>query len=191
MRCTDTWQVLGMTHGGKADGRGGETAGSSGPDAAGGQDAGRGRARGRCGRQTAYTRNAMLDEGGIDALRAMPVPGRPARLDERQLQALDRTLLQSPTVHGFGTELWTLERVNPNHSVPLQLDPGGHTVQSKDVVGEIDSSVQNGDGLLLPSELMRALHFLPSSWHSLPASASRRTRDGEVPSIRSAHKQTS
>ena len=34
-------------------------------------------------RQTAYTRNAMLDEGRIDALRAMPVPGRPARLDER------------------------------------------------------------------------------------------------------------
>lgn len=62
-------------------------------------------------RQTVYTWKALLDEGGIDALRAMPGRGRPARLDEGQLQALGRTLLQSPTEHGFGTELWTLKRV--------------------------------------------------------------------------------
>jgi len=62
-------------------------------------------------RQTAYTWKAVLDEGGIDALRAMPARGRPPRLDAEQLQALGRTLLQSPTAHGFGTELWTLKRV--------------------------------------------------------------------------------
>ena len=62
-------------------------------------------------RQTAYTWKAVLDEGGIDALRAMPARGRPARLDERQLQALGRMLLDKPTDHGFGTELWTLKRV--------------------------------------------------------------------------------
>ena len=61
-------------------------------------------------RQTPYTWKAGLDEGGIDALRAMPTRGRPARLDDAQLQALGRTLLQSPTAHGFGTELWTLKR---------------------------------------------------------------------------------
>ena len=62
-------------------------------------------------RQTAYTWKAVLDEGGIDALRDMPTRGRPARLDDEQLQALARVLLQSPTEHGFGTELWTLKRV--------------------------------------------------------------------------------
>ena len=62
-------------------------------------------------RQTVYTWKALLNEGGIDALRAMPAPGRPARLDEQQLQALGRALLQRPTEHGFGTELWTLKRV--------------------------------------------------------------------------------
>lgn len=62
-------------------------------------------------RQTVYTWKALLDEGGIDALRAMPTRGRPARLDQTQLQALGRALLQSPTQHGFGTELWTLKRV--------------------------------------------------------------------------------
>jgi transposase len=62
-------------------------------------------------RQTVYTWKAVLDEGGIDALRTMPGRGRPARLDDEQLQALGRALLQSPTEYGFGTELWTLKRV--------------------------------------------------------------------------------
>jgi len=62
-------------------------------------------------RQTAYTWKAVLDEGGIDALRAMPSRGRPARLDEQQLQALGRMLLDKPTELGFGTELWTLKRI--------------------------------------------------------------------------------
>ena len=62
-------------------------------------------------RQTAYTWKAVLEEGGIDALRAIPGRGRPARLDREQLEAVGRALLDSPTEHGFGTELWTLKRV--------------------------------------------------------------------------------
>ncbi len=61
-------------------------------------------------RQTAYTWKARLDEGGIDALRAM-APGRPAQLDGAQLDALGSALLQGAIAHGFGTELWTLKRV--------------------------------------------------------------------------------
>lgn len=62
-------------------------------------------------RQTVYTWKAVLDEGGIDALRAMGGKGRPAQLDARQLAQLRRSLLASLTAHGFGTELWTLKRV--------------------------------------------------------------------------------
>ncbi|KAG8148428.1 hypothetical protein BFF94_038110 [Burkholderia catarinensis] len=61
-------------------------------------------------RQTVYTWKARLDEGGIDALRQMHV-GRPGQLNAKQLDRLRRALLQSPTVHGFGTELWTPKRV--------------------------------------------------------------------------------
>jgi len=61
-------------------------------------------------RQTAYTWKARLDEAGIDALRAM-LPGRPAQLDARQLDALRVALLQGAQAHGFDTELWTLRRV--------------------------------------------------------------------------------
>ena len=62
-------------------------------------------------RQTAYTWKALLDEGGIDALRAMPGRGRPGRRNEGQLQTLGHALLRRRTEHGFGTELWTLKRV--------------------------------------------------------------------------------
>lgn len=62
-------------------------------------------------RQTIYTWKGLLDEGGIDALRAVPERGRPAQLDEDQLAAVRATLLRSPTEYGFGTELWTLKRV--------------------------------------------------------------------------------
>ena len=62
-------------------------------------------------RQTVYTWKAVLDEGGIDALRCVPSRGRPPRLDESELEGLRRAILQKPTEHGFGTELWTLKRV--------------------------------------------------------------------------------
>ena len=62
-------------------------------------------------RQTVYTWKALFDEGGIDALRAVPEPGRPAKLDDAQLASVRAAVLQSPTEHGFGTELWTLKRV--------------------------------------------------------------------------------
>ncbi|MDR0274447.1 MAG: IS630 family transposase [Burkholderiaceae bacterium] len=62
-------------------------------------------------RQTVYTWKALLDEGGIDALRCVPERGRPAQLDQGQLASVRAALLQSPTEHGFGTELWTIKRV--------------------------------------------------------------------------------
>lgn len=62
-------------------------------------------------RQTIYTWKGLLDDGGIDALRAVPSRGRPAKLDATQLEGLRSVVLQSPTEHGFGTELWTLNRV--------------------------------------------------------------------------------
>ena len=43
---------------------------------------------------------------------ACPSGGRQARLDEQQRAALRAALLQSPTAHGLGTELWTLKRVS-------------------------------------------------------------------------------
>lgn len=56
-------------------------------------------------RQTVYTWKTIFDEGGLDALRAVPLQGRPAQLDATQLDEVRSAVLQNPTEHGFGTEL--------------------------------------------------------------------------------------
>lgn len=62
-------------------------------------------------RQTVYTWKRILDEQGIDALRQIDRGGRPGSLDAQQFEQIRRALLEGPTAHGFGTELWTLKRI--------------------------------------------------------------------------------
>jgi transposase len=52
-----------------------------------------------------------LNEGGVEALKAKPHPGRPARLSTEQKKQLAEVLLKGPQAAGFGTDLWTLARV--------------------------------------------------------------------------------
>ena len=49
--------------------------------------------------------------GGAKALRAAGRAGRLPRLSAAQLRRLDRELRKGPRAHGFGTDLWTLDRV--------------------------------------------------------------------------------
>jgi transposase len=48
---------------------------------------------------------------GTTALKAAGRAGRLPRLSSAQLRQVDRALRQGPRVHGFGTDLWTLDRV--------------------------------------------------------------------------------
>ena len=54
---------------------------------------------------------AAARKGGVKALAAKPVPGRPPKLSARRRKRLLDLLGQGPTRHGFATELWTLGRV--------------------------------------------------------------------------------
>jgi transposase len=62
-------------------------------------------------RQTVYRWKAVLENEGFEALRALGGPGPKAQMTPADLAALRRIVMQSPTQHGFGTELWTLKRV--------------------------------------------------------------------------------
>lgn len=62
-------------------------------------------------RQTVYRWREVLQAEGIDGLRNMSKGGRPALLGAEELMRLQVALLEGPTVHGFGTPLWTLKRV--------------------------------------------------------------------------------
>lgn len=62
-------------------------------------------------RQTVYTWKQVLDDNGIDGLRERRRTGPRRKLDDAARSRLREVLLESPTAHGFGTDLWTLKRV--------------------------------------------------------------------------------
>jgi transposase len=54
---------------------------------------------------------AAVRRQGTRALAARPVPGRPQRLQARDLRRLERDLLRGAQAAGFATDLWTCPRV--------------------------------------------------------------------------------
>ena len=51
------------------------------------------------------------EEGGEDALRAKPVPGRPPKLEERERERLWTILRAGALAYGFPNDLWTCKRI--------------------------------------------------------------------------------
>lgn len=49
--------------------------------------------------------------GGVAALRAKPVPGRPPKVTETQLDKLVRILLKGALARGYRTDVWTTQRI--------------------------------------------------------------------------------
>jgi transposase len=62
-------------------------------------------------RQSVSRWHAEWQEGGVNALRGAGRAGRLPRLNESDLQKVERRLLKGPVASGYPTELWTLERV--------------------------------------------------------------------------------
>jgi transposase len=62
-------------------------------------------------RQSVSRWYADWQAGGAKALKAAGRAGRMPRLSQAQLRQLDRALRKGPAAHGFGTDVWTLERV--------------------------------------------------------------------------------
>lgn len=61
-------------------------------------------------RQSATTWLHAWREGGMAALKATPT-GRPARLDQKELEKVEKALLAGALANHFPTDLWTLARV--------------------------------------------------------------------------------
>ncbi len=54
---------------------------------------------------------AAYQRHGPDAMKSTPHTGRPAKVTAKQLEHLEKLLLQGPEKHGYTTALWTLSRV--------------------------------------------------------------------------------
>jgi transposase len=112
-----------------------------------------------------YTWKALFDEGGIDALRAVPERGRPAQLEQGQLEQVGTALLQSPTAHGFGTELWTIKRVGAlierMHGVRFSQ---AHVWR---ILGALGFSPQKPDKRAIERDEDAVRHWKRSTWPAL------------------------
>jgi len=62
-------------------------------------------------RQSATAWHQAWREEGVRGLRKAERTGRPPRLTAKELKDVQRALLEGPGAYGWGTELWTLERV--------------------------------------------------------------------------------
>ena len=116
-------------------------------------------------RQTVYTWKALFDEGGIDALRAVRSRGRPGKLDEAQHEALRRAILQKPTEHGFGTDLWTLKRVGA--LIKRQYGVKYSQTQVWRILGALGFSPQRPDKRALERNDDAVQHWTRSTWPGL------------------------
>lgn len=126
-------------------------------------------------RQTVYTWNRLLDEGGIDALRAVPGRGRPARLDAQQLAQLRQALLHNPTEHGFGTELWTLKRVGMLIKRMYGVEFG--QTQIWRFLGTLGFSAQKPERRAIERNEEAVRHWKQHTWPALKKSQARRPTD--------------
>jgi transposase len=62
-------------------------------------------------RNTVYRWRRRYRRDGRDGIEAKPIPGRPPRLTDRQLEQLFHCLEQGARTHGFPSERWTQARV--------------------------------------------------------------------------------
>jgi transposase len=67
-----------------------------------------------------------LEQGGLEALKAKPHPGRTPKLTRKQRQELEEILLKGAGAAGFPTDLWTLSRVTEmiEREFGVQYHPG-------------------------------------------------------------------
>jgi transposase len=65
----------------------------------------------RVDRRSVRRWKAAFLKGGPEAIRAKPLPGRPAKLNQAARKALEGLLLRGARAVGYSTDLWTCPRV--------------------------------------------------------------------------------
>ena len=64
-----------------------------------------------CSLSSVYWWQKHYQQYGQDGLKAVAVPGRPAKLNQRRKNSLIKILLRGALKNGYSTELWTTKRI--------------------------------------------------------------------------------
>jgi transposase len=116
-------------------------------------------------RQTVYRWRAVLEAGGIDALREMSKGGRPPRLGAAELSRLYVALLEGAAAHGFTTPLWTLKRVRL--WIEREFGVRYSEVHVWRLLGQLGLSNQKPDRRALERDDAAVEHWRKRTWPAL------------------------
>ena len=116
-------------------------------------------------RQTVYRWRAVLEAGGIDALRTMSKGGRPAQLGAAELSRLYVALLEGAAAHGFATPLWTLKRVRL--WIEREFGVRYSEVHVWRLLGQLGLSNQKPDRRALERDAAAIEHWRKRTWPAL------------------------
>lgn len=116
-------------------------------------------------RQTVYRWRAVLEAGGIDALRQMSKGGRPAQLGAAELSRLYVAMLEGAEAHGFATPLWTLKRVRL--WIEREFGVRYSEVHIWRLLGQLGLSNQKPDRRALERDAAAIEHWRNHTWPAL------------------------
>ena len=77
---------------------------------------------------------AAFLKSGLEAIRAKPLPGRPAKLNQAAKKGLEALLLRGARAVGYSTDLWTCPRVaqviQKTFGIPYHVDHIGRVLRA-------------------------------------------------------------
>ena len=116
-----------------------------------------------------------LGSKGRRALEAQPVPGRPAKLTDKQQRQLVRILKHGAGQAGFETQRWTQQRIQ--QVIEREFDVHYHPNYISRLMQKLGWSVQKPETRALErdEDLIRA--WLSQDWNRIKKSAAARRRD--------------
>jgi transposase len=116
-------------------------------------------------RQTVYRWLGVLQEHGIEGLRAMSKGGRPAWITGEQLDELRELLLTGPIANGYGTDLWTLKRVRL--LIEKQFGIAYSDVHVWRILGSLGFSSQKPEKRAIERNEEAVVHWKKRTWPAL------------------------
>lgn len=114
-----------------------------------------------------------LEQGGMEALRAKPHPGRAARLTLQQKQELQEILKKGAPQSGFPTDLWTLGRVA--QVIERQFGVKYHPGHVWHLLREMGFSAQKPERRARERDEMAIAHWRQEEWARIKKKPAKRS----------------
>ena len=122
--------------------------------------------------------------GGIKAIQAKPVPGRPDKLTARQRHRLRQILIKGAQAAGHHTDLWTCPRIA--QVIRRELKVSYHVDYLPRLLGAIGFSCQKPESVASEQDPKAVRQWIVRDWRRI-----KKKRPGAKPTSSSSTKQAS